>query len=129
MTWELTDEEMATTSALSAEERYKYFIDKTLEHEEMWSLKNDEGWVLGEATDEFEAIPVWPHPKFAKQCATGAWADHDAESISLKVFVERFVPGMMEDKRVLAIFEVPDGEAFVTDPAAVAHDLNTRDVD
>ena len=127
MIWELSDEEIAATSQLAAEARYEYFVEKTLEHGEIWSLKNEEGWVLGEATEDIEAIPVWPHPKYAELCATGAWADHEAQSISLDVFLERFVPGMLADNRVLAVFEVPGGTALVTDPAAVAHDLSPED--
>lgn len=123
MNWEITDEEISTTSRLSAEERYAYFVEKTLEYGQVWSLKNEEGWVLGEASEDTEAIPVWPHSKFAELCATGAWANHDAESIALDVFLKRFVPGMLADSRVLAVFEVPGGTALVTDPAAVAHDL------
>lgn len=124
MTWDLSNDEIEQTTAMSAEDRYAYFIDKTIEHEQIWSLRNEEGWVLGEATDDIEAIPVWPHPKYAEACATGPWANHDAESIDLKVFIERFIPGMMRDKRVLAVFEVTNGSAIVVDPDAVAYDLD-----
>ena len=92
MSWEITEKEISTTTKLSAEDRYAYFVEKTLEHGKLWSLKNNEGWVLGEATEEIEAIPVWPHPTFARLCATGPWANHEPESISLTVFLERFVP-------------------------------------
>jgi hypothetical protein len=127
MSWDITDEEIASTSSLSPEDRYGYFVEKTLEHRMLWSLKNEEGWVLGEATEDLEAIPVWPHARYAERCATGAWANHNAESITLDVFLNRFVPGMLADKRVLAVFEVPGGTALVTDPAAVAHDLSPDD--
>ena len=128
MNWELTEEEILTTSRLAAEDRYEYFVEKTLEYGQVWSLKNEEGWVLGEATEDIEAIPVWPHAGYAQLCATGPWSNHNAESIALDVFLERFVPGMLADNRLLAVFEVPGGTALVTDPAAVAHDLSP-DVD
>ena len=60
MNWEITEEEISTTSKLSAEDRYTYFVEKTLEHGKIWSLKNEDGWVLGEATEEIEAIPAIP---------------------------------------------------------------------
>ena len=85
------------------------------------------GLGVGRGDRGIEAIPVWPHARYAQLCATGAWSNHNAESIALDVFLERFVPGMLADNRLLAVFEVPSGTALVTDPAAVAHDLSPDD--
>ena len=124
MAWDLTDAEYEETIKLSPEDRYGYFVDKVIEHGKVWSLRNEEGWVLGEATEDIEAIPVWPHPRYAEVCATGPWAYHDAEAIDLKIILERYVPGMMNDHRVFAVFEVVDGPALVVPADAVGEDLD-----
>ena len=124
MSWQLTNEEKAEVVALSPEARYEYFVQKTITYGKIWSLRNEEGWVLGETVDDLEAIPVWPHPEFALACATGPWAGHEAAPIELEAFLERFVPGMMDDGRVLAVFEVPGQTAFVIAPDEVGDELD-----
>ncbi|WP_260849873.1 DUF2750 domain-containing protein [Bacillus pumilus] len=40
--------ELETTIQLSAKKRYDYFIKKIVDFEEVWSLRNEKGWVMSE---------------------------------------------------------------------------------
>ena len=124
MSWELSDAEISSAAGMSMEDRYEYFVDKVIGHGKIWSLKNEEGWVLGDTNDGGEAIPVWPHSDYAKACATGAWENNEPASIDLPEFLEKFVPKMIEDKRLLAVFEVGESPAIVIQPDLVASDLD-----
>ncbi|MFB8735254.1 DUF2750 domain-containing protein [Bacillus sp. SL00103] len=43
--------ELETTVQLPAKKRYDYFIKKIVDFEEVWSLRNEKGWVMSE--DEY----------------------------------------------------------------------------
>jgi hypothetical protein len=76
MELELKEEEFDSVRRLPARERYKYFIKKAADSQTVWSLWNN-GWaLLGD--DEGEAVPVWPHAKFAEAFALGEWDGYTA---------------------------------------------------
>ncbi len=65
----ISDAEFAAVCALPAAERYAHFVKQVADGEEVWSLRNADGWVLSgnEAGDEL--VPVWPHARYAEACA------------------------------------------------------------
>ena len=68
--------------------------------------------------DGREAKPE--HPEYAKAWAEGEWADCKPQSITLKVWLERWVDGMEQDELCVAVFPTPDQEGIVLEPADVA---------
>ena len=54
---------------LSAAERYGYFIRKVSDFEEVWGLKDKEGWALM-GNNEQVLFPVWSEKEFAELCKT-----------------------------------------------------------
>lgn len=94
--------------SLSSEERYEYFIRKTVDFEQIWGLYNN-GW----ATSEFNGghvIPFWPEETFAELCATNEWAHYHPKAISLNDFIERWITGMQTDGHGALIFPTPHGQ-------------------
>ena len=62
---------------LSAAERYGYFIRKVSDFEEVWGLKDKEGWALM-GNNEQVLFPVWSEKEFAELCK---WDNYQPNSI------------------------------------------------
>ena len=118
----LSPKEIEAVLALSAEARYEYLIKRVCDCEEIWSLAGDGGWSLM-SDGGTEIVPVWPHPDFARLCATGSFAHDKPAAISLDDWLERWCPGMDRDGRKVAVFPRPDLGAAVVHPDALAEDL------
>ena len=100
-------DKMKNILAMNANERFGYFIRKCADFEEVWGLRNDEGW-CGMGTDNGgESIPFWPEESFAVLMADDEWADCTPESIPLEEFVKEWLPNMDEDGIFAAVFPVP----------------------
>jgi hypothetical protein len=92
--------------------------------EKLWSLKNENGWVICASDDGREMIPVWPHQFYAKQCACGEWLGCTPQNISLAVWVNKWIPGMLRDKRLVAVFPIPPLRRIILMPDRLAADIN-----
>jgi hypothetical protein len=92
---------------LSKEERYRYFVDKIVDFEEVWGLYND-GWaVLGNQENSI-VMPFWPEKNFAERCIASEWAGFKSKAISLQDFLDKWLPGMDKDNRLVAVFYLPE---------------------
>lgn len=96
--------------AMDAQERFSYFIRKCADCEEIWGLRNAEGW-CGMGTEEGnDSIPFWPEEAFAALLADEEWSDCAPDSVPLEEFLENWLPNMQEDGVFAAVFPIP-GEA------------------
>lgn len=68
---------------LAEKDRYQHFIARISDWEELWSLKNEQGFVSFSDSEEHKGIPFWPHPDYANALATDEWNDCSPERISL----------------------------------------------
>ena len=126
MTNPLDKEQYRQQLTLPAARRYDNFLTKVAVWEEVWSLRNDEGWV-GLTCDGQECLPVWPHRDFANSWATDDWADCRAEAIPLDVWMERWLPGMEADGSLIAVFPVDDADGgTVVDPIELFDAINSE---
>lgn len=110
------DKEYASVLALSPEGRYAHAIGKFGDKRTVYSLKGPNGFVLSGDGHGREGVPVWPHPRYAEACASGAWAGTKAEPIPLDRWIEKWLPGMARDNRFVAAFPVPNGPHKIVEP-------------
>lgn len=124
VTWNPNSKEIEAVLRLSGVERYMHFIKKVADYEEIWSLWEAGGWAM--ASDDYgrELVPVWPHPKYAEKCAQGNWQLSVPRSIELDAWMERWIPGIERDRRLIAVFPLANDKGVVVDPARLAADLN-----
>lgn len=125
MSWDLEQGERELVLALSARERYVYFIQLAVDTEEAWGLRNPDGWVLA-GDEERDAFPVWPHPDFAAACALADWEGAKPEPIGLAELIEDLLPILEEDGLALAVFPDPDGDSAVVEPENLRRDLEAE---
>jgi hypothetical protein len=126
MSWEMNDKEFESVSMLDNEKRYEYFVSRVSDWEEVWSLASSDGdWALATDDDGTEVVPVWPHERFAAACADGDWANDEPRSITLDQWMERWLPGIARDKRLIAVFPLPGGEGVRVAAERLQKDLET----
>jgi hypothetical protein len=124
MTWNVNDQEFASVIRLPAPKRYSYFLKKVSDWRQLWSLATVDGWA--EASDDAVKmlVPIWPHERFAKACATAAWQDYEPRRIDLDVWIEHWIPGMTKDGKEVAVFPTPDEKGVVVPPERLFADLS-----
>ena len=104
MSYRLTPKEIETISALPAQQRLAHLVKRVTDWEEIWSLRNSEGWVLSQAPSGQVAAPFWPHATYAQNCAKETWANCESVPITLDQFIEIWLPGLANDQRLVEAF-------------------------
>jgi len=99
-------EKMKNVLALDDQERLGYFIRKCADAEEVWALRNEEGWCGMGTEDGAEAIPFWPEAAFAELLAVEDWSDCAPTAIPLRDFLKHCLPGMDTDGVLAAVFPI-----------------------
>ncbi len=115
MPYQISDKEFEAVSALTPESRLEHFIKRVADWEEVWSLKNSGGWVLKGTSDGKEVAPFWPHPQYAKACAIEGWVDCVPVEIELAAFLQRWIPGLSKDGRLVSVFATPYSSGVVVE--------------
>ncbi|SFD83724.1 Protein of unknown function [Chitinophaga sp. CF118] len=92
---------------LSKEERYGYFVDKIVDFEKVWGLNND-GWAILGDQENSTVMPFWPEEHFAERCISEEWKGYKPQAISLQDFLDKWLPGMEKDNRLVAVFYFPE---------------------
>ncbi len=123
MTWTMHDKEFESVLSFSGSQRYEYFIKKVADWETVWSLKKENGWVLAADDQGHELVPVWPHERFALACAAGNWAACGPSPIDIATWLERWIPGVLRDRRLVAVFPTPSDHGVVVSPERLKEDL------
>lgn len=125
MSYTLSTEDFRDIAGRSADERYEYLLDTLMRDEKVWILSSDQGMVMMSSEGE-QCLPVWPHPDFAEDWATGDWADCSPEPVDLRSWLDRWLPGMEADGVVLAVFPTTDEETVVIEPPEMRELLEER---
>lgn len=122
MSFALSASEQRHLLSLSNHQRYQRFLELVVQHQEIWSLANDEGWVT--LTSEGDnCLPIWPHPELAAQWATDDWNDCTPKSVALDVWLERWTKGLSGDETLLVVFPNLKEEALLVEPENLDEDL------
>ena len=116
MSYEVNDRELESVLALPAATRFDYFLNRIADWEEVWSLADQDGWVLTADDDGNECVPVWPARRFAEACCLGKWQNNEPRVISLDDWCEKWLPGMAADRRRVAVFPLDSDKAVVMRP-------------
>jgi Protein of unknown function (DUF2750) len=95
--------------SLPADGRYEYFVKKVCDWQQVWGLWN-EGWAIMADTEGKEVFPVWPHPIYAEAYAIGEWKGYRPREIRLQDWLGKWLPGLENDGRLIAIFPSTEGQ-------------------
>lgn len=126
MPYKLNPQQKASVLALSGPERYAHFISRIADWQEIWSLKNDAGFVSMSDSDGNNGIPFWPHPDYAQLHAVDDWSDCKPALIQLDDFMENWLHNLEEDKTKAVIFPTPEMKGIVVTGAELRQHLETE---
>lgn len=116
MSQELTLDERIQLLASPDDVRLEYFVKSVKESQSVWSLSNEEGFVMVE-TDEGDCVMVWPDADFAAQWAVDEWDDCEPVEVSMETFSGMWLPSLEQDNITLAVFPNIDDEGKLTTAA------------
>lgn len=104
----ISELEIDAVSARAAAERYAHFLDRVAGTGVMWGLRASDGaWVRAASMVGGDAMPLWPHPRYAEACAVGAWAGATPDAIEVAAWLR--LPEAEHARRdgMFAVFPVP----------------------
>lgn len=96
--------------------RLEYFVSTVKDSGTVWSLSNEEGFVMVE-TDEGDCVMVWPDADFAAQWAVDEWDDCEPVAVEMDTFQSMWLPSLEQDNITLAVFPNIDDEGKLTSAA------------
>ena len=123
MTYKMNSKQYEQVIALPGPERYAHFITRVADWQEVWTLKQSDGFVTLSDNEGNYCVPLWPHRDYAMTLAIGEWSDCSAESIDLDSLLEKWIPGMIRDGYKIAVFPTPNQKAVVVSPERLNDDL------
>ena len=121
MPYELSDEERERVHAGTDEQKYRYFVDRGAGSGQVFTLADGDRWASVDSGGD-RYLPVWPHPGFAEECLTGAWADFEANAIQVRSFLD-VLENLIDMGDRVALFRRADGDFIMIDPRVLLEDL------
>ncbi|RDL43980.1 DUF2750 domain-containing protein [Marinomonas piezotolerans] len=116
MSEELSLDQRIQLLAATDDVRLEFFVKSVKEHQSVWSLSNEEGFVMVE-TDDGDCVMVWPDADFAAQWAVEEWDDCEPVEISFETFTTLWLPSLEKDNITLAVFPNIEDEGKLTTAA------------
>lgn len=86
--------EYLEVTVMSEGELMEYFLTRSYETEEVWTLQNDMDWLLLQHGD-MQYLPVWPYQRFAEE-AMPAGGGYNVIAYALEDFVFETLPELIE---------------------------------
>lgn len=123
MTYEVNSSEYKSVISLDAPKRYSYFIKKVCDWEEIWLLRDEKGFVLLGNPDERECLPVWPAERYPRELCCGEWKGFYPVIINIRDWMDKWIPGLIKDGRLVAVFPTPSLDSINVEPKRLLGDL------
>ena len=101
------DTELKMLVTMSADERLQYAITRMIESEEVWSLGNENGWMIRDVDDR-QLISVWPYRQLALEHGPEENETAFPQAISLEYFVYSVLDMCKADNIWLEVFPRTD---------------------
>ena len=104
MSYEVNDIEYVNVISLEAPKKYVYFVKIVCDWEEIWSIGDDDGWVLMGDNEGHVCVPVWPAERYAQEFCIRDWQTQRPKVINLDDWIHNWIPGICEDNKNIAVF-------------------------
>jgi len=121
----LSNEQILNILKLAGPDRYKHFIKRVADYEEVWGLNNN-GWAMAATSDGIEVFPVWPAKEYAELCAQGDWVDYNPKEISLSEFMGEILPELKEKGIGICVFYTPSDKGVIPEISQLLNDLEVE---
>ena len=98
---------------------YQYFLGKIADWQEVWTMGDDHGYRLM-SDGQHELVPVWPAEAYA---AAFSKEGQSPKQITLRDWIDKWLPGMKKDGRKVAVFPIASGHSAIVDPDRLLSEL------
>lgn len=123
MPYHLNPEQYASVVKLDGSTRYAHFLGRIADWEQIWGVKNEDGWLFPVVEGQFTYFPVWPHPEYAEKITNAIFPGHEAAEISLEEFMDNWLPGMVDDEIKVGVFPNEEWDIWIMEPEDLLADL------
>lgn len=123
MSWKVNPKEFEAVIGLPASVRYDHFIKKVADFEELWGLKDEEGWSIAKDPDGCEVMLIWPHSKYAEAYIGEKLQNIKPAVITLDRWLDVWLPELEKEGRMVAVFPTSDKKGIVVSPQQLLKDL------
>lgn len=115
--------EMAMFDGMSADERLHYATTRMVESEEVWSLGDENGWLIRDADDR-SYISLWPYRQLAQEHCAGEAESSLPQAISLEYFVYGVLEMCGEEEIWLEVFPTTSDKGLMMSSSDLYEILN-----
>lgn len=110
--------------ALKPLERYKYFIKKIADFEEVWTIKDNNGdYALSDVEDN-TFLSLWSAREYVESNLNCGWEDCVPIKLSLEELGDNLLPIAFENDYLINVFPVNGKSGFVVSLEEFTRDLN-----
>jgi len=126
MPYEMNDAQLNAVLALPDEQRYQHFVAKVADWQELWGVRNDDGWLVPAMPEGVEYFPVWPHPEYAQKTADKNFPGHTAEELDFDTWMESMLIAFAEDNVKVAVFPNMEWRCVLADAGQLREDIRVE---
>ena len=116
MPYKMNPQQYEAVLALSSADRSSHFVGKVADWEQLWGVRNGEGWLVPVTPENIEYFPVWPHPEYAQKMTDEHFPGHNAVEISLDEFISSWLPKFEKDNVKVGVFPNKEWVFWVMEP-------------
>ncbi|WP_165840090.1 DUF2750 domain-containing protein [Motiliproteus coralliicola] len=123
MPYKMNEQQFQAVNDLSDDERYRHFISKVADWQQVWGVRNSEGWLTPATPDDLDYFPFWPHPEYAQRIADEHWPGHEAEEFDYEFLITEGLEQLSNDGMKVAVFPNLGWQCLVLDAKQLLNDL------
>ncbi len=123
MPYRLEPNQLETLLALPSEERYRHFLEKVADWEELWGARDKEGWLVQATADGRTYISLWPHPEFVQDAIRRHLPGNFTEEIDFEFLLNEWLPLLRQENISISVFPNRQWHAVLVDAARFEADL------
>ena len=127
MPYKMNSQQFEAVLKLSSADRSSHFIGKVADWEQLWGVKNEEGWLFRIVEEDgLEYFPVWPHPQYAQKIAEQHFPNYTAREITLESFLKEWLPDFEKEGIKVGVFPNQDWSSWIMEPQILAETLHSE---
>lgn len=111
----MNDKQFESVLALDDIDRYKHFISKVGDWQQLWGVKGPDDWFFS-TEHECKYFPLWPHPEYAQKAVNEKYFNYTVTEISLEDLLDDWLPLCVIQKVKIAVFPNQDWMFLCAEP-------------
>ena len=111
-----------TNSNLSPKDTYRQFIEQIVMQRQVIALYHD-GWALCATPSGQHALSIWQSKGLAKLLIKDNWANYHLQEVPLLAFIEKMIPFLKENNKILSLDLTPEGNNLLVPPDTLLLDI------